>query len=223
MGKRVAVLLSGCGVMDGSEIQESVFTLLALDNAGAQAVCFAPSGDQAEVFDHAAGKATGERRAMIAEAARIARGNIADVAQARAADFDALIIPGGLGSTKNLCTHAVDGLQARVHPDVARVVREFAAAGKPVGAMCLAPVTVAAVFKDDSVVKPQLTIGNDKATAAGIAGFGAVHHDCAVRDIIIDHRHRIVTTPAYMLGQGPAEVFVGVEKLVKAVLDFCAG
>lgn len=220
MAKKVAVLLSGCGVFDGSEIHEAVLTLLALDNAGAEAVCCAPNADQMHVVNHLTRQPAEEKRNMLVEAARIARGNIKDLCEIRAGDFDALFLPGGFGAAKNLCTFAVDGPEAKVHPEVVRVVREFAAARKPLGAVCIAPATLAAVFKGTDV-KPTVTIGTDEATAAGIRAMGAEHVACGVKDFHVDKVNRIVTTPAYMLGRGIGEVFVGIEKTVRAVLDLC--
>ena len=90
-------------------------------------------------------------------------------------------------------------------------------AGKTIGAICIAPVILAIIFGKD--VKPSLTIGTDAETAKDICSFGADHVECSVRDFNVDKKNKIVTTPAYMLGKGPAEVFTGIEKLVKAVLE----
>jgi enhancing lycopene biosynthesis protein 2 len=223
MARRVAVVLSGCGVFDGSEIHEAVLTLLALDQAGAQYQCCAPNADQMHVVDHLAGKPTDEKRNILTESARIARGSIKNLAQIRADDFDALVIPGGFGAAKNLCNYAVAGQGAVPNPEVGRVIREFAAQRKPIGAICIAPALMAAAFRDDKDARPTLTIGTDAATAADIEAMGATHAPCSVKDFVVDQKNRIVTTPAYMLGKGPAEVFIGIEKLVKALLDMCGG
>lgn len=220
MGKKVAVILSGCGFMDGAEIHEAVFTLLALDNAGAQVVCCAPAGNQAHVVDHLTGKPTDESRSILAESARIARGKVTDLAQIKAADFDAVFMPGGYGAAKNLCSYAFDGAEAKPHVEVARVLREFHAAAKPIGAVCIAPAVVASVFRG-SGVKPVLTIGTDDASAGHIADMGSEHVSCQVKDFIVDKTNKIVSSPAYMLGKGPAEVYVGIEKAVRAVLELC--
>ncbi len=147
MAKRIGVLLCGCGVKDGSEIHEAVLTLLAIDNAGAKALCMAPNGDQMHVVNHVTGQpVAGARRNMLEEAARIARGEIRDLASVKAGDLDALAIPGGFGAAKNLCTYAVDGVNCKVHPDVARLVREMRAAKKPICAICIAPVVLAKIL-----------------------------------------------------------------------------
>lgn len=221
MSKRVAVLLSGCGVYDGSEIHEAVLTLLALDSHGAEIVCTAPNVEQRDVIDHLTGQTMAEKRNVLVEAARIARGKIEDLARITPAVADALIMPGGYGAAKNLCSYAVDGVRAKVHPEVARVIHEFVKARKPIGAICIAPVVVAAAFRDTKEIIPTLTIGNDPKTILDISTMGADHVECSAREIIIDRKNKIVSTPAYMLAKGPAELYGGIEKLVKAVLELC--
>ncbi|TAH34630.1 MAG: isoprenoid biosynthesis glyoxalase ElbB [Planctomycetota bacterium] len=215
---RVGVCLSGCGYLDGAEIHESVLTLLALDRAGAQALCFAPDIPQMHVVNHLSGQVVpGETRNVLAEAARIARGNIVPASRVRAGDFDALILPGGYGAAKNLCNFAVAGAQASVEPEVARVVRETLQAGKPLGAICISPALVAAVLRG-APARPELTIGNDLDTATALEAMGVKHVACPVRDIHVDQRNNIVSTPAYMLARDIAEAADGIERLVGAIL-----
>jgi enhancing lycopene biosynthesis protein 2 len=219
MTTRVAVLLSGCGVFDGSEIHEAVLTLLALDSNGAEAVCCAPDVEQRDTINHVTGQPMAEKRNVLVEAARIARGKIQDLKKITPAVVDALIMPGGYGAVKNLCSYAVDGIHAKVHPEVNRVIHDFVEAGKPIGAICIAPVVVAAAFRDTKEIIPTLTIGNDQKTIFDISTMGADHVECGPRDIIVDRKNKIVTTPAYMLAKGPAELYVGIEKLVREVLE----
>lgn len=215
---KVAVCLSGCGVFDGSEIHEAVLTLLALDRAGAKYLCCAPNMDQAVVVNHLTHKpALGERRNALVEAARIARGEIQDLANVHARDVDALIFPGGLGAARNLCSFAVDGAGCTVHPEVERLVGEMIDAGKPVGAVCIAPAMLARVLGKRGLAA-SVTIGTDSQTAAAIEKMGLQHHSCPCTSFVVDSAHRVVTTPAYMLGKGPAEVFEGIEGLVSEIL-----
>lgn len=215
---RIGVLLSGCGVMDGSEIHEAVLTLLALDRAGAEALCMAPNVAQREVVNHLTGKpSAGESRNVLVEAARIARGNIRDLATVKASEIDGLLLPGGYGAAKNLSDFATAGEKAKAHPEVARLVSEVQKAGKPIGAICIAPATVAAVFRGTDV-SPELTIGNDGATASKIVAMGCRHADRKVREILVDRDHRVVSTPAYMLATRIGEAADGIEKLVREVL-----
>jgi len=216
MSKKVAVILAGCGVYDGSEIHEAVITLLNLDKAGAQVQCLAPNVEQLHVVNHVTGEINeSQTRNVLEEAARIARGNVLDVAQASADDFDALIIPGGFGAAKNLCDFAVKGADLTVNADVLAFARQFQSQGKPVGLMCIAPVISAAIFGSGV----QCTIGEDTETAAAVTQTGAEHMNCAVDDIVVDESRKLVTTPAYMLAESIAEAAAGIEKLVAKVLS----
>ena len=215
MSKKVAVILSGCGVYDGAEIHESVITLLRLDQRGAQVQCFAPNIDQLHVIDHLRGEATAETRNVLVESARIARGNVKDVTTLKAADFDALIVPGGFGAAKNLSNFATEGAACSVQADVLAACQDFAKAGKPVGLMCIAPALAASIYGQGVTC----TIGTDEGTAAALTQMGANHTPCEVSDIIEDAEHKLVTTPAYMLAQSIAEAAVGINKLVDRVLE----
>ena len=211
---RVAVLLSGCGYLDGGEIQESVITLLALDRAGAEVECLAPDKPQRDVVDHRTGEAVpGEERNVLAEAARIARGAIRDVAEARAEDYDAVILPGGYGAAKNLSSFAVDGPGCDVDPGVERLLRDAHASGKPIGLICIAPAIGARLFPD-----LELTIGSDPDTAGALEAMGAHHKACPVDAFVCDEKARVVSCPAYMLGPGIKDVAAGIERLVAEVL-----
>ena len=216
MAKTIGVLLSGCGVFDGSEIHEAVLTLLAIDRQGADAKCMAPNVDQLHVIDHLTQQESEETRNVLVESARIARGNITDLAVVRAEELDALIIPGGFGAAKNLSDFAVRGPEATVLPEVERLVRKMLDAGKPVGAICIAPATLTRAAADRS---PQVTIGNDPGTAGAIETMGGTHVECTVDMIHVDTTNRIVSTPAYMLGPDIKDVAVGIEKLVHRVLE----
>ena len=215
--KHVGVILSGSGFLDGAEIQEATLTLLFLDRRGAKVTAMAPNVAQMHVVDHVKGQPTsGENRNVLAEAARITRGAIADVKTVKASDLDALILPGGYGAAKNLCTFATEGVKLQVNPDVERLVRDMAAAGKPIGFICISPVIAAKVLGSRKV---KLTIGNDPATAAALNALGAVHVDALVDQIVVDEKNKVVSTPAYMLGPSIAPVSAGIEKLVAAILE----
>lgn len=222
MASKIAVVLSGSGVYDGSEIQEAVFTLLALDDAGAQYQCCAPDKPQADVVDHLTGEPMNETRNVLREAARIARGKIVPLADIDATDFDGLIMPGGFGAAKNLCSYATEGTASQVDPELRRVVRQFHEQKKPIAAVCIAPMALASIFSD--VTPPvQLTIGNDRNTSSDMKTLGATPVDCAVTDIITDSTHQVITSPAYMYGDArPSQVFAGVNKAVQALLKLAA-
>ena len=215
MSKKVAVILSGSGVYDGAEIQESVITLLRLDQRGAQVQCFAPNIAQLHVINHLTGEEMPESRNVLVESARIARGNVKDIRDADVEDFDALIVPGGFGAAKNLSNFAIEGAGCTVQPEVLALAEAFAEAGKPVGLICISPALAAKIYGPGVTC----TIGNDTDTAAALDKMGATHQECAVDEIVEDKARKLVTTPAYMLAQTISEAASGINKLVDRVLE----
>lgn len=215
--KKIAVVLSGCGFLDGSEITESVSLLIALNQAGAQVSCFAPD-IEINVTNHLTKKDAGEKRQLLVEAARIARSKISPLANLHAKDFDAIAFPGGFGAAKNLCNWAEKGAKCDVNPDVKRVILDFHSASKPIGAICIAPVLLARVLGDKKVT---VTIGDDQETIAEILKTGAQHEECPVDDYITDRETKVVTTPAYMYGDAkPNEVFAGIFGLAHELVEW---
>lgn len=214
--KKIGVLLAGCGVKDGSEIHEATLTLYFLSKYDAEYVCMAPQKAQYDVVNHVTEKATGEARNVLIEAARIARGNIRDVATVSADEIDAIIIPGGFGAAKNLCTFAKDGPDCSADKNVSALLQALYTNRKPIGALCIAPALLAKIFGLSHSV--ELTIGTDPATASALEQMGAKHTEAKVDEIVVDSRNRIVTTPCYMLAQSIKEVGDGVEKLVVEIL-----
>ncbi|WP_421081219.1 isoprenoid biosynthesis glyoxalase ElbB [Serratia fonticola] len=213
--KQVAVVLSGCGVYDGAEIHEAVLTLLALDRAGAQAVCFAPDKAQLHVINHLSGEEMPENRNVLLESARIARGKIQALSLADAEQLDALIVPGGFGAAKNLSSFATQGAECSVDPDLSKLIREMHKKNKPMGFMCIAPTLLPKVFDQPL----RLTIGNDPDLGEVIDAMGGEPVICPVDDIVVDIENKVVTTPAYMLAQSIGEAAQGIDKLVSRVLD----
>jgi enhancing lycopene biosynthesis protein 2 len=217
MGKKVGVILSGCGVYDGAEIHESVITLLALDRQGAEAVICAPNRPQMHVVNHLTGEVVeGATRNVLEESARIARGAIRDLAEVSADELDALILPGGFGAAKNLCDFALRGADCEVDDAVATLVRAVHDQGKPVAAVCIAPALLAKVLGGEA---PELTIGDDAGTAGALESMGAAHIRCPVGDFVVDRERKLVTSPAYMLATSISEAAEGIEGTVKALLE----
>jgi len=213
--KNVGVVLSGCGVYDGAEIHEAVLTLLALDRAGAQAVCFAPDKSQLHVINHLTGDEMPEERNVLVESARIARGNIRPLSQADAGQLDALIVPGGFGAAKNLSSFASEGAECWIDKDLAKLTQQMHKANKPIGFMCIAPALLPKLL-DQQV---RLTIGNDPDLGEVIDAMGGEPVICPVDDIVVDIENKVVTTPAYMLAKSIGEAADGIDKLVSRVLD----
>ncbi|MFY2506955.1 isoprenoid biosynthesis glyoxalase ElbB [Vibrio pectenicida] len=211
---KVAVILSGSGVYDGAEIHESVLALHSLEKQGASWHCFAPNIEQLHVINHVTGEEMSETRNVLTEAARIARGNIEDVANLKAEDFDALLVPGGFGAAKNLTDFAVNGAECSINTHVKSACRDFAQAKKPAGYLCIAPTIIPLIY--DNGVKA--TIGNDEGTAAAFNALGGEHIDCPVSDIVFDEEHNVLSTPAYMLASNISQAASGIDKLVEKLV-----
>jgi enhancing lycopene biosynthesis protein 2 len=211
--KKFAVILSGCGNKDGAEIHESVLTLWALHKHGADYQCFAPDILQHHVLDFISDREMAESRNVLVESARIARGNIKNLKDYRAVDYDGLIMPGGLGVAKNLSTFAFDGPDCTVNEDVARAVKETATQHKPIGALCIAPAIIVRILGNVTV-----TIGHDPGTVGKLTSMGASHEETGHGEIVIDREHKVVSTPCYMLDARVDQIGAGAEKLVLALL-----
>ncbi len=215
MSKKLAVLLSGCGHQDGAEIHEATMTLWAIHKNGADFQCFAPDIPQRHVLNHITGEEMNESRNVLIEAARIARGDIGPLRDYRCDEYDGLVIPGGFGAAKNLCTFAFDGVDCTVNPEVERAVRSTHQAGKPLGALCIAPVILAKLIPGVT-----LTIGQDQSTAQAVASLGAHHTPTLHGEIAVDRENRVVTTPCYMLPSRIDQIGEGADRLIQAMLEF---
>ena len=192
---------------------------MAIDRAGAKSVCMAPDIDQIHVINHHNGEEmVGEKRNVLVESARIARGEIRDINAIKADDIDALVFPGGFGAAKNLSNFAEKGDECDVHPDVMRLVKEFVAKQKPQAALCIAPAMMAKIYESESA-KPTLTIGNDKDGISMIEAMGSQHQECVATDFVFDETNKIVSTPAYMVGKSISEVAEGIEKTINKLVS----
>lgn len=221
MAARVGVVLSGCGVLDGSEIHEAVSILIALDRRAATIICIAPNIPQAATVNHLTKRPETHARRLLDESARIARGNIRDIATVKADDLDALVFPGGFGAARNLSTFAVDGPNCKVNPEVERLMLDVHSAQKPIGLACIAPVLAARVFGARNL-HPVVTIGSDPGTADAITAMKSQHQNTGPTDICVDKANRLVTTPCYMNNVGPWAVYQGADKMVEEVLRLAA-
>lgn len=213
MTKQVALILSGCGVYDGSEIYETTLTMLRLDQLGIVYECFAPDIDQHHVINHSTGEEMDETRNVLVESARLARGKVRPLDELSVDDFDALILPGGFGAAKNLSNFAVKGADLDVVSGLRDAVQPFHAQGKPIGVMCIAPVMVPKLLGQGISV----TVGSDASVAGAISAQGGLHKSCEVTDIVIDVANRVITTPAYMLAERISEAAEGIFKLVDRI------
>jgi enhancing lycopene biosynthesis protein 2 len=214
---RVGVLVYGAGMMDGSEVQEVVLTMLALDRAGAQVTFIAPGGDQADVVNHQTSAAVaGEHRSMLVEAARITHGGVVPLEQVEPEDLDALIIPGGLGFVKSVTTFGKDGMNMTYDPALGRLLSQLHAQHKPMAFLCITPVLAAKLFGGEH---PRLTLGTDPGMAALLAGAGAQPVPATAEEAVVDEGARLISSPAYVLGPSISRVAIGIEKAVERTLE----
>lgn len=219
--KNIAIILSGCGNRDGSELQETLSLMLAIDRKGWKYQCFAPEGPF-EVVSHVDGRTEDddeeegtivdlEQRDIFEESARIARGNILPMEQYYAADYDALALPGGMGAARNLSSYAFEGPRMMVIDSVLDAVLETYRAEKPICAMCIAPMVVARVLGRYGVT---VTLGGECEAAAVARSLGARTEECAATEVCVDTEHRILTTPAYMVATHISQIFDGAANLI---------
>jgi enhancing lycopene biosynthesis protein 2 len=211
--KSIAVILSGSGNQDGSEIHEATLTLWAIHKNGAEYQCYAPDILQHHVLNHLTGKEMDENRNVLIESARIARGDIKDLAEFDQTKHNALVIPGGLGAAKNLSSFAFDGNNCTINTDVERAVQEMVKAHKPIGALCIAPVILANIIDG-----AQITVGQSPEVIKQVKAMGARHQSTLQGDIAVDTKRKLVTTPCYMLEASVDQIGDGADRLVLEIL-----
>lgn len=211
--RKIAIIISGCGVYDPTEIHEATLSMLAIDQLGAKYEIFAPNINQHHVINHINGEVLNETRNVLVESARIARGSISDLKDFNSKNFDALLIPGGFGAAKNLSSYAFDGANMTVNKDVENAIKSMHSENKPIGALCIAPVLFAKIFSNSNI-----TIGNDATTASHIKEMGAKHTDCNAIGIVVDEKNKLISTPCYMLCKSISEVYEGALNLVKELI-----
>lgn len=223
---KIGVLLSGNGVYDGTEIQEAVFTLLSIDEHGAEAVCMAPDVEQHHVLDHTTGNEMDEKRNVFIESARIVRGNIRKLYEVDASEIDALVLPGGFGAAKNLTKWAFSGPDGEIHEGVKKIICEIHSAGKPVVGLCMGPTVIAKAF-EGTEVHAHLTVGTTEepspyeidAISQGMEKTGAVAEMKSVREIHYDAENKIITAPCYMMDASVSEIRKNIKQAIDKLFE----
>ncbi|MFT5317535.1 MAG: enhancing lycopene biosynthesis protein 2 [Chlamydiales bacterium] len=216
---KVAVVLSGCGYLDGAEIHESVLCLLALAQNGHEFHCFAPDIEQVKVVNHRTGKDEGnERRNVLTEAARIARGDISPVSALRSDEFDALLIPGGFGVALNISSFAEEQENCSVNEDCKKAVLSFYKSAKPIGATCIAPAALGKIFQDVTAVT--MTLGRSPDANENLTKMGMIAQEAGVEEMVADEKNKVFTTPAYMEPDDLAGMFKGIQKVIKKLEQY---
>ena len=215
---KFAVILAGSGVFDGSEIHEATMSLYAIVRNGGTYQAFAPDIDQHNVINHITGEEMDEKRNVLIESARISRGDIKNLKEFNAEDYDALILPGGFGAAKNLSTFAFEGANCKINCEVENAVRAMADQSKPIGALCISPVILAKIFGNVKV-----TIGQDRDTAKAIEEMGATHQKTDHAEVVVDKDKKVVTSPCYMLDANILNIADGADNVVKSIMEISEG
>lgn len=223
---KIGVLLSGCGVYDGAEIQETVFALLAIEELGAEAVCLSVNKNQHHVVNHLTGEEMPESRNMLVEAARIARGAVHDLSTFDVSTLDALVIPGGFGSAKNFTTWAFEGPNGSILPEIKELIQQCISDKKPIAALCVSPVIVALAL-NQSDLQATLTLGTEKekspyeinAFSSGLAQAGVQVEMKTIREIAIDEKLKIVSAPCYMMDASIVEIRTNIQQAMQALIQ----
>lgn len=223
---KIGLLLSGCGVYDGAEIQEAVLTLLAIEEAGHEAVCISVNKNQHHVINHLTGEEMSESRNMMIEAARIARGNVREISTISPAEIDALVIPGGFGSAKNFTTWAFAGSDGTILPEVKLLLVNMFNVGKPLVALCVSPVVLAKAFEDSGIIL-NMTLGTDQEKSPydinsfnqGLEKTGVHTEMKTVNEICIDKENKIITAPCYMMVASILDIRNNIKQAVEALHD----
>lgn len=224
MSKKIAVLLAGCGVYDGSEIHETTFALLALSQQGFETTCIAPNKNQHHVMNHLTGEEMNETRNVLVESARIARGLVKELSKVNAQDFDALVIPGGFGAAKNLNQWAIAGPDGDIVEEVKAFIVAFVKANKPVVGLCMGPTVIAKALQSENI-SATLTVGTSKKQSPyditgiheGMKSIGAHVQEKTIQEICVDEKNRIITAPCYMMEGSIVDVFDNIQLTIKAL------
>ena len=224
MKKKIGVLLSGCGVYDGAEIQESILTMLAIEEIGAEYQCISINKNQFHVINHLTGEAMNESRNMLTEAARIARGNVKEISEITPAEIDALVIPGGFGSAKNLTTWAFNGPDSEILPEVKLLLVNLVNSGVPIVALCVSPIVLAKAL-EGSGIELKMTLGTSSEPSPydinsfnqGLEKTGVHPEMKTIREILIDEKNRVITAPCYMMEVSITEVNANIRQAMSAL------
>ena len=216
-----AVILSGCGSGDGSDVWETVLLSYLLNKKGINPLYFAPNWEQSEVVDHLNKTAAPDGRNVLKESARIAGEEIKEIESLSGKDFDALILPGGAGVVKNLSDLVGETKKdyLKPKPELQRLIREFYRRKKPIGACGISAILVASALRDILETPLTITIGKDPELIRQVEGMGALNVLSRGTDAVIDSEHRLVTTPANLLKLKVTDLALSLENLVNGILE----
>ena len=201
---KFAMILSGCGGMDGSEVHEAVSLMIAVKQLGCKYTCFALNEPQKYVINvnHDIGtqQQTSETRNMLLEAGRLNHGLIHDLKKLNVSQFDGLVLPGGYGTGTSLsnfiecdgqtCKKNIDYI---VKDEIKDVIQEFNKQKKPIFAGCMAPILV-----NGSLTGVTIMTDIGLYTKEIIEKHKNSYKVCNAGEVCVDFENKIVTVPFYM-------------------------
>lgn len=214
---KVAVLLSGCGIGDGSQIEEVILTYLALDKYQIDYICVAPDKNQLHTFNHFTESVEeNDVRSVLIESSRIGRGKISDLSSIKYNEIDALIIPGGQGVFKNLSDYIVAHERYNVDNDVEKLIKTFHSSHKPIGAICGA---ILLVGKSLSSERNEIKLGtSSNSFVRALKDTNATLVNIESSESCLDRENKIVSTPAFLGTQNLFEMMLGIDDMVKNLI-----
>ena len=224
---KTAILLSGSGVFDGSEIHESVMAMLALSQNKLEYICTAPDINQHHVINHINGEEINQQRNILQESARIARGKIVSLSKLNLENISSLVIVGGFGAAKNLSDWAFKGTEGSVIEDVKNLILNFIENEKPIVSLCISPVLIAK-STEGTEFHPKLTLGSAKekseyniqATNDAIESIGSTAKNKCKSEICVDEKLKIISAPCYMMDADIEDIYLNVKMAINRLYQF---
>jgi enhancing lycopene biosynthesis protein 2 len=217
----LAVILSGCGSLDGSDVWEVFLLSYYLHQKGRSPVFFAPDMEQNEVVNHFTQISAPEKRNVLRESARIAGQGIREAKELSGREVDGIILPGGGGAVKNLADllGEPENGYLKPKPELQRIIREIYRRKKPIAACGLAGLLVASALRDILETPLTLTIGKDPGLIRQVEEMGAVHVLSRGKEVVMDSEHKLVTTAANLLELEFTDLASSMENTVNGVLE----
>jgi len=221
---QVAIILSGCGYLDGTDVTEAASGMIDLARRGLVLQYFAPDGKIEEVYDHLSKTLEkNEVRNIASEATRISKANVQKLSRLKASNFDALFVPGGNGVGRNLSNYFEDNINFNIHPELEKALQEMQTSKKPILLSGLASILAARVWgKFHGGPGCKITLGNDANFIEAANALGATHVTRnSAADIVGDEENLIISTPGYLIQNAtPWQVFQGISGLYEEITNF---
>lgn len=198
MIRKAGLLLSGCGSLDGSDPFEVVSCTIHLTEEGFRVIPLVLGDPQFHVVDHSSGREIeGESRNQLPEAARLCRDKLYKLDELSPRVLDALIIPGGQGSVKNLLTGFGADRNPSLHPLVEAFLSEALDEGVVIGVLSLGEFVVDRALGSSEQESDLLSLEPGK--------------------LLVDEERRIIRSAGSLTATSTAELHASIGQFVKAI------